>query len=248
MVSQSSSDLRSVDRELLAALRAGKCMGVGGLTEELGVTATAVRQRIDRLMDKGLVEREKLVSGRGRPTFCYKLTVAGHQKAGADPTDLAEALWREVISIADESVRDQILSGVAKRLGRKFAEQAEICGLDQSGQETDSPSTSQELKQRLHQLTQSMSDRKIPMVVSDKGEMPVLDVNACPFPTLTDHSNDRTMCRLEEQMISEALGQPMKLSSCRLDGDDCCQFSVIAITGPKTNREIHNSAATASGG
>ena len=35
------------------------------------------------------------------------------------------------------------------------------------------------------------------------------------------------MCRLEEQMISEALGQPVHLSSCRLDGDACCQFSAV---------------------
>ena len=57
-----------------------------------------------------------------------------------------------------------------------------------------------------------------------------LDIGMCPFPTLTDVSDDRAMCRLEEQMISEALGQPVHLSSCRLDGDDCCQFSAVTVT------------------
>ena len=44
---------------------------------------------------------------------------------------------------------------------------------------------------------------------------------------MTDSSDDRSMCRLEEQMLSEALGQPVELSSCRLDGDACCQFAPI---------------------
>ena len=49
-------DLRSVDRELLTAMRDGEAVGVGELTEQLGVTATAVRQRLERLMEMGLLK------------------------------------------------------------------------------------------------------------------------------------------------------------------------------------------------
>ncbi|MEC8475413.1 MAG: ArsR family transcriptional regulator [Planctomycetota bacterium] len=235
-----TEDLRSVDRELLSAMRFGRCMGIGELTEDLGVTATAVRQRIDRLLEKGLIEREKVVSGRGRPTYCYRLTHAGNQRAGADTADLVDALWNEVIAIEDSALREQILAAVAKRLGRQLAQEAlECCTQDQpklsstvadcsadaSGPEQDI----ELLQQRLKQLSQSMVSRKIPIEVSIEGELPVVDMGSCPFPTLTDLSRDRSMCRLEERMISEAVGQPMRLSSCRLDGDSCCQFSAIGI-------------------
>ena len=53
----------------------------------------------------------------------------------------------------------------------------------------------------------------------------------------TDESDQRAMCRLEEQMISEALGQPVHLSSCRLDGDSCCQFSAVESNGKENNNE-----------
>ena len=43
--------IRSVDRELLLAMHAGELVGIGDLTAELKVTATAVRQRIERLLD-----------------------------------------------------------------------------------------------------------------------------------------------------------------------------------------------------
>lgn len=225
-------DLRSVDREVLAAMRVGQCMGIGELTHQLGVTATAVRQRIDRLMGEGLIEREKVVAGRGRPTYCYRLTLTGHRVAGANSSDLADALWREVISLTDEKVRNEILSAVAKRLGRRHAEQADLPVLNHSDESAESRSSdSDDFKERLQKLSRSMSTQKIPMEVSNEGEIPVLDINACPYPSLTDQSEDRTMCRLEEQMISEALGQPMQLRSCRLDGDDCCQFSAVHSIG-----------------
>ena len=50
------------------------------------------------------------------------------------------------------------------------------------------------------------------MEVSIEGELPVVDMGSCPFPTLTDLSKDRSMCRLEERMISEAVGQPQLAS------------------------------------
>lgn len=246
MPSNRSDDLRSVDRELLAALRVEGCMGIGELTEHLGVTATAVRQRLDRLMDQDLIEREKVVSGRGRPTFCYHLTASGHQKAGADPGDLADALWRELIALEDAGLRDRILSSVAKRLGKQFAAQANL-GSDEPQAKCcseDKRRDSVSLENRLQRLSESMSNRKIPIEVSNVGQMPVLDINACPYPTLTDESTDRAMCRLEEKMLSEALGQPMQLSSCRLDGDSCCQFSAVPATTAKSSDAVGTAAAT----
>ena len=211
---QTVEDLRSVDRELLMAMRDGEAMGIGELTETLGVTATAVRQRIDRLLEMGLLDREKIVAGRGRPTFRYRLTVIGHRSAGANPADLADAMWREILAIGDEALRTRILSAVAARLGRQFA--AEVVG-----EENDS------FERRMQKLSEMMSARHMATEVSHSGQLPVLDIGACPYPSLTDASADRAMCRLEEQMISEALGQPVHLSSCRLDGDACCQFSAV---------------------
>jgi predicted ArsR family transcriptional regulator len=245
MPSNHSDDLRSVDRELLAALRVGECMGIGELTEELGVTATAVRQRLDRLMEKGLIEREKVVSGRGRPTFCYHLTSNGQKKAGADPSDLADALWRELIALEDEGLRDRILSSVAKRLGKQFAAQANL-GVHEPQAKCCSQSNqvdSVSLENRLQRLSETMSNRKIPIEVSNVGQMPVLDINACPYPTLTDESTDRAMCRLEEKMLSEALGEPMQLSSCRLDGDNCCQFSAVSAATTNSSGAVGTAAA-----
>lgn len=215
--------LRLVDRQLLEALRGlasdgGASVGIEELVEALGVTATAVRQRIDRLLEGGLIDREKQVHGRGRPTYRYRLTVAGYRHCGADSTDIAEAMWREILAVPDQQVRSSLLSGIAARLGREFA--AVLSERDDG---------KQSLNERLRHLSQLLADRHISAEVSDCDELPVLDICSCPYPSLTDTSADRAMCHLEEQMISTALGRKVQLSSCCLDGADRCQFTTVPI-------------------
>ena len=211
-------ELRSVDRDLLRALRGADSVGIGELTEALGVTATAVRQRIERLLQLGLIERQKVVAGRGRPTYQYRLTINGHRQAGANATALAEAMWEEILAIDDPQVRGQVIAAIGARLGREYAARLESDDGDDS------------FETRMNKLSDMLAQRQIDTQVIASGELPVLDIGVCPYPSLTDASEDRAMCRLEEQMISEALGQPVHLSSCRLDGDACCQFSTASTS------------------
>lgn len=202
--------IRSVDRELLLAMRGGDLLGINELTDTLNVTATAVRQRIERLLQRGLICREKVVAGRGRPTFRYRVTEQGRRVNAADSTELAEAMWQELLSIEDRELRDRMLSSVASRLGREYAAQLD----------DEAP-----LEERMRVLSRLLSSRRVSSDVVSGGDLPVLDINACPYPTLVDGSQDHSMCHLEEQVLSEALGKPVHLSQCRLDGDACCQFS-----------------------
>ena len=213
-------ELRSVDREVLMVMRGRDWVSLSELIQELGVTTTAVRQRVDRLLEMGLLDREKVVAGRGRPTYQYRLTVAGYRSAGANPVDIANAMWLEILAMPNSDSRDQLLAGIAGRLGRQYA--AQIAETSDESVET--------FDQRMHRLSELLAARNIVTDVTQSGQLPVLDIEVCPYPSMTDASDDRSMCRLEEQMFSEALGVPVQLSSCRLDGDSCCQFSRVEST------------------
>ena len=213
------TDVRSVDRELLDALRSGESMGIHELIERLGVTATAVRQRIERMLEGGLVEREKVVAGRGRPTYSYHLTLLGHRRAGADHAELADAMWHEILAIEDVELRKTLLDGIARRLGRRYR--------DQGGHRCESDS----LEDRMHSLSQVLAGHRIAADVVLRGNLPVLGFRACPHPDLASEADRRAMCHLEEQMLSEALGSEVHLQSCRLDGDHCCQFAAVDSVG-----------------
>lgn len=221
-VDRQGKPLRGVDSQLLQAISDTGPTGVGELIEKLGVTATAIRQRIERLLEAGLIDRQKVVLGRGRPSFVYQLTDRGRWCAGADPTDLAEAMWLEILDLDDPDLRSRLLGGVAKRIGRRFAERFE---LGKGGEATT-------LDQRMRHLVDLLAERRIATrIVFDSqpvASLPVLDVPACPYPVLRDATADRSMCQLETAMLSEALGRPIQLSSCLLDGDSVCRFVPVS--------------------
>ena len=130
-------------------MRNGESFAVGELTDLLGVTATAVRQRIERLLELDLIEREKVVAGRGRPTFRYRLTVTGQRDAGANPADLADAMWREIVAVEDDEIRNKLVSAVGARLGQQYAMEFEADRQQHS------------FEDRMQQLSDLMSARQM---------------------------------------------------------------------------------------
>ncbi len=208
----SGSGIRPVDQKVLELLRRDPGMGVPELIEKLRVTATAVRQRLDRLVDMRMIERRKHSVGRGRPTFKHYLTPMGWREVGASHTDLAAAMWQEIGQIPDEKVREAFLKNVSQRMGRIYGDQI-----------PDGP-----LRERLESLVQLLNDRRILASIEGGDNLPLLEVHSCPYPQLANGEVNRDLCELEKRVLTEALGEAMELSRCRLDGHDCCQFRPVS--------------------
>ncbi|RMF42077.1 MAG: winged helix-turn-helix transcriptional regulator, partial [Planctomycetota bacterium] len=111
---------RPIDQEVLDLLRHSPGMTIQELTAQLGVTATAVRQRLERLERSGCVAREKEIAGRGRPVYRYRVTPLGGRFAGVSYAELATAMWNEILEIEDAELRDHLIGRIAHRLGRSL--------------------------------------------------------------------------------------------------------------------------------
>ena len=196
------------DRTIVDYLRRHMAATVVDLVGFTGVTATAVRQRLTRLMEQGLVARASESAGRGRPTHRYSLTPAGIRSGGNNYGPLVQALWDEIREIRDPEVR----RGLLKRLSDRMAEGYR----DQIQGET--------VQQRMAELASLMASQEVPFEFqeSESGTPPVLTALACPYPDLAEH--DRGVCAMEKMLLSSVLGESMRLSSCRLDGASCCTF------------------------
>ena len=109
-----------LDQATLDWLRRTGSASIPEFVDHTGVTATAVRQRLNRLMAAGLVERSTMRGSRGRPGHRYSLTEKGIRAAGTNYADLAVALWDEVRSIADPEVRRGLLQRLVNRLGDHY--------------------------------------------------------------------------------------------------------------------------------
>lgn len=201
---------RSSDAALVDLLRVEGSLGIGELATALGVTATAVRQRLDRLMRQGFVARQALSGRRGRPAHTYSLTDAGRRVGGDNFRDLALVLWREIRGIRAPEVR----RGLIGRLGTALA------GLHRNDVAGALPA------ERLGSVAEIMRRRDIACAVDAQpgAGLPVLTSYACPYPDLAEE--DRGICAAERTMIESLVGSPVRLSECRLDGDACCRFTL----------------------
>lgn len=180
----------------------------------LGITATAVRQRLNRLTATGMVDRKSESEGRGRPSHVYQVTEEGRRATGNNMADFADALWQEVQAIPDEKLRRSIIEGASKRLAASYISQID----------------GESLEQKLTSVASLFGERNIPVSVEqNKQGLPILKILACPYPDLANHSHD--VCEMERQLFSEVTGGSFELCECRQDGGQCCSFQVETQNG-----------------
>lgn len=199
------------DHEFLSVLQRQSPATVQSLCPSIGVTATAVRQKLLRFQAEGLVTRKVNRQDRGRPCHTYHLTEAGLKEIGDDHAEIAAILWRQMMQISHPEVRQAVLSGVKNALVERF------------GDFKNGPS----LASRLQLLASKMAEQGFDLeftAASSESELPILKEHNCPYHELA--VEDSSICELEQSVFSELLGVPVELSSCRLDGHQCCEFQV----------------------
>jgi predicted ArsR family transcriptional regulator len=202
------------DRFLLDLIRRRGPLTVAEMAGHLGVTATAVRNRLTRLVGSGMVERRVEHGRRGRPKHSYQASVEAHKRLGQNYADLAVVLWDEMMrTVEDRKLRRVLFSRITERLAELY--RAQVTGDEWEG--------------RLVQLGTILHDRGIEAEVTraDAGASPVLKQHSCPYYELAEV--DRAVCAMERKMFEKVLGRGLRLSQCRLDGHRSCDFEAKPI-------------------
>jgi predicted ArsR family transcriptional regulator len=189
----------------------------GGTIQEIcrdqGVTATAVRHRLVRLQDAGLVARELAPSRRGRPHHVYRVTRDALREMGDNYAELARILWREIRSIEEPTIRERLASRVEDAL------------VDRIGK----VSPTDPLNVRMAQLAAALRERGFQVESDHTGLLPVLRENNCPYYELA--SEDPGICELEQAVFRKALNADVRLTQCCLNGHACCEFQTGELPG-----------------
>src|SRR5688500_11771242 len=140
----------SSDQTLLNFMRREGPVTISALVAEMGVTATAVRQRLRRLMSQGLIERRTERKSRGRPNHRYLLTEKGERSAGTNFADMAIVLWEEIKSVEDPAIRRGLLKRIADRFVAKYRDRV----------------VGETLDERMGALAEVMRERDIPFAIN----------------------------------------------------------------------------------
>jgi len=206
----------TTDRRLLDLIRRHGPMTVTDMVAHLGVTPTAVRNRLTRLVESGLVERQAQVGARGRPKHSYRASAEAQKRLGQNYADLALVLWDEMMrSVEDRKLRRFLFGRISDRMAEMY--RSEITGEAWEG--------------RLVQLGTILNARGVETEVTrEGGESPVLKQHSCPYFALAEI--DRAVCAMERKMFEKVLGQGLRLSQCRLDGHRSCDFEAKSTSTP----------------
>lgn len=199
----------AADRSLLDLIRRQGPMTVSDMSRQLGVTATAVRNRLTRLLESGMVERQAEHVGRGRPRHAYQASAEAQKRLGQNYADLAVILWEEMMNtVEDSKLRRLLFTRITARLADLYRDRV----------------TGEEWEGRLVQLTSLLHDQGVEAEVAHDGSVsiPILRQHSCPYHELAEL--DPAICALERKMFEKILGRGLRLSQCRLDGDRSCDF------------------------
>ncbi len=197
------------DRSLLDLIRRHGPLTVVEIADRLGVTATAVRNRLTRLIGSRMIERRVEHGGRGRPRHTYQASIAANKRLGQNYADLAVVLWEEMMqTVEDRKLRRTLFGRVTDRLAELYRSQL----------------TGDEWEGRLVQLGSILHARGVETEVTrgDGNLMPILKQHSCPYYELAE--TDRAVCAMERKMFEKVLGRGLTLSQCRLDGHRSCDF------------------------
>ena len=224
------SAIDSSDREFLDQMHR---IGPGTVQEicaRLGVTATAVRQRLGRLQNLDLVSRQTVRSGRGRPHHAYELTTAGRRELGENYSDLARILWSELKKIANPEVRKQVLGSVRDALVQHYGSGIHGATVtDRLRGLCDSLSNLgfdvELVEARPGEAVEGEANSPDSPAGSDGVRLPILRENNCPYFELA--SSDSSICELEQEVFRQILGTAVTLTQCCLSGGNCCEFEAL---------------------
>ncbi len=205
-----SSPLDARDREILEFLHQSAGGDIQTLCDLLGVTRTAVRQRISRLEQAGMISSELQGQVRGRPRLTYSVTSEGMHELGENYRELAVVLWETISGFEDAEIRSTLIGRMQNSLAERFRKK--LIGSDS-------------VDERLDQLAAEMKSSGFNVESDHSGGLRILRETSCPFPLLADV--DEAICQVEREVLQQVLGAPVEFRSRCRDGHGCCEFQVM---------------------
>jgi len=175
-----------------------------------GVTRTAVIEQLRMLVKAGLAERHtQRLGSRGRPRYLFSATTAALLMLFASNQNMVvPAIWEAIGTLGGAQLRKKVLRRVSQTLAAHYA--AKI-----------SATTPRE---RLQQFTELLRDEGGLLELRSHNGQIAMYKRSCPFISMFEE--ERHICCVDLDMISNVVGAPVRLIACRHDGAACCVFEV----------------------
>ena len=190
---------------------------ISDLAREMGVTKTAIVAQLHELLAAGFVERStQRPAGRGRPCHLFIATKAALLLLFASNQQIVvPAIWRAIEEIGGSHLRQDVLDRVSTAMAEHYRRRLQ----------GTTPA------ERLKEMSRLLGEEGMLVDVSEdpQGKL-LLRRRSCPFLAMFEPS--RSVCFLDQQMMSLVVGAPVRQTACRHEGAPCCTFELDLVDGP----------------
>ncbi len=184
---------------------------VADLIKAAGVTRTAVIEQLNDLLTAGYIQRNtERLPGRGRPRYLYSAT---NDALKLLPTNNQHLVVTAIWCAVEELGGSELVHKVLKRVGHILAEHY------------NRQITAEEPVGRLRQLAELLGKEGDLVEVRKNNGRLVLHKRSCPFISMID--DNRTVCCVHQEMLSNVVGRPVHRTTSRHDGAHCCTFEIV---------------------
>jgi predicted ArsR family transcriptional regulator len=193
---------------VLELIRTQPMATVASLADALHVAPITIRHHLATLQAEGLVTAESAREGVGRPKHVYKVTEAAQRYFPNKYHTLVEGLLDELKTRLPPEQVELIIDGMAANVAAKY-NTARITG---------------SLEDRLRYLVTILGEEGFMAQVNHIDGAIVLTELNCPYLYVGQRHPE--VCRIDRALMQNVLGTEVEQTSCVLNGDTRCTFSV----------------------
>ncbi len=206
----SSSNHRPATRDrLLETLQRDGPQTVSELAKRFSLSPMAVRLHMCRLERDEMAVPTRKQASRGRPAKVYALTPKAHSQFPQRSGDLALEV---LIQVEQEAGREVVIRALERR-ARDVVEN---------------------YRERLNGLTAGERIAALAAIRDGEGYLCDASSNGAPLPDLVERHCPVSeiaerwpeVCRIEADVLADALGATVERSEHLLNGDNCCRYTV----------------------
>lgn len=181
---------------------------VAVLAEELGISPISVRHHLTGLQAEGMIQVELQRQSIGRPRHIYRLSETAQGYFPNTYHVLAERLLDELKACMSAEQVVAIIDRMATHMAARYGT-AGITGT---------------LEVRLQKLVAILGEEGFRAAVRRVDNVTMLAELNCPYVYVGQRHPE--VCRIDHTIIQSVLGRDVERTSCVLNGDRSCTFSV----------------------
>lgn len=202
---------------ILHTLKQSPLSKIEALAEAADVSPVTVRHHLNSLQADGLIEVESVRRKVGRPYYVYSLSQEGQELFPQRYFSLTNRLLDELKNRLPEEMVSEIFAGVVRSLMDVQKDNFEALAFEQ----------------RLNYMIALLAEEGF-MARWEKSEDGYKIIEySCPYISVGQKHSE--VCTFDRELMLAVLDTPIEQHSCMLDGDDCCQFSVVETTAVTMN-------------